>query len=250
MAMGTKASLPRYWGSEVNDHPILKTGAVTSIVLLVVALLLQALYPEVLKLPAQWLWVALTPTVVAVIAGRYISKFTAGSSGVVVEIDEKLRALPEAPRTTATDPHAVTGPAPASGMVRELSVAEWQELQRREVSRTDGLFLVHVYKAFPSERKTYEIFMYVVKHESMSTYPDTELPEVEQAEFYFGPSWGNRVFRFSNTPHDLLGVKTSAVGTFLAVCRITFRDPSREPVILHRYIDYEVFQRQEWHSRA
>jgi hypothetical protein len=63
--------------------------------------------------------------------------------------------------------------------------------------------------------------------------------EVKAAEFFFGQSWGDQVFRVSNEG-GLIGIRTSAWGTFLATCRLTFTDKSRLPIILHRYVDFEM----------
>ncbi len=62
--------------------------------------------------------------------------------------------------------------------------------------------------------------------------------EIERAEFFFGPSWGNRIFT-SDNDGGVIGVNTSAWGTFLATCRVIFNDGS-VPVVLHRYIDFEM----------
>src|SRR5262249_32002912 len=51
--------------------------------------------------------------------------------------------------------------------------------------------------------------------------------------------WGNEIFTIPNSG-GLLGVRTHAWGTFLATCRLTFTDSARPPIVLHRYIDFEM----------
>jgi len=73
--------------------------------------------------------------------------------------------------------------------------------------------------------------------------PTEGFEDIEQAEFYFGRSWGDQIFTVRNNG-GLIGVSTSAWGMFLATCRITFKpgkepSPERQPV-LERYIDFEM----------
>ena len=66
-----------------------------------------------------------------------------------------------------------------------------------------------------------------------------KLEEIESAEFFFGPAWGDRVFPVANEG-GMIGIRTSAWGPFLATCQLTFKDKSHSPVILHRYVDFEM----------
>jgi len=56
---------------------------------------------------------------------------------------------------------------------------------------------------------------------------------------FFGESWGNKVFTVSDDG-GFFGVRTHAWGTFLAACRITFKDKSKSAVTLYRYIDFSM----------
>ena len=73
-----------------------------------------------------------------------------------------------------------------------------------------------------------------------STNPD-DFDDIAKAEFYFGESWGNEIFPVLNTG-SVIGVRTHAWGTFLACCRLTFTDVTRETVILYRYLDFHMLQ--------
>lgn len=78
-------------------------------------------------------------------------------------------------------------------------------------------------------------------HQGPAENQTTGFTEIERAEFFFGPSWGDRVF-VSNNDGGVIGVNTSAWGAFLATCRVVFNDGS-DPVVLDRYIDFEMASR-------
>ena len=62
---------------------------------------------------------------------------------------------------------------------------------------------------------------------------------VENAVFYFGPSWGDVFLSDPSQTGGFVGVRISAWGSFWATCRVKFKgDP--HPVILHRHIDFEM----------
>jgi hypothetical protein len=85
----------------------------------------------------------------------------------------------------------------------------------------------------PSEgyKGWYEIFIYLIRHKS------TDFSDVKHADFFFGKSWNNRVFR-GESDNGIIGVRTSAFGSFLCVCRVTFHDGVT--IELNRYIDFEM----------
>ena len=106
----------------------------------------------------------------------------------------------------------------------------------------DGYMLAHVYQAAKARGKEFSIFIFLVRHEKGTAGPPRRhFDEVAMLEFFFGESWSNQVFTVINKG-GVLGVRTHAWGTFLATCRLTFRDTKRPPVILHRYVDFHMLQ--------
>ena len=123
--------------------------------------------------------------------------------------------------------------------------AAWQHDRVDEYKRTDGYMLVHTYRRSSLRAgQEYEIFVFLVRHRKGTTGPPKrDFKEIKHAEFFFGDSWDNQVFSVPNIG-GLIGVRTAAWGTFLATCRITFVDPARNPITLHRYIDFEMAVRK------
>jgi hypothetical protein len=131
--------------------------------------------------------------------------------------------------------------ATKGGSTQEPRDTEWQYELTKEYSRTDGYMLVHVCRPSTVSGQKFDILIFVVRHRKGSEGPPKRnFDEIQKAEFFFGDSWGNKVFPVDNTPGGLLGVWTHAWGTFFAACRITFTDPNRKPIILYRYIDFEM----------
>jgi hypothetical protein len=218
-------------------HATLICGALASVALLALFLLLQGVAPGLLQLPSQWLWMALVPVAVALVAGGYVIRFKAGYSGIEFEgVDKKLEALPEARRPASEAPAR----APEG----------WQNQRQDEYARTDGLFLVHVYKPSEQPDQIFDVFIYLVRHTKDSIQPiRTGFPDVKQVEFYFGAAWGHQVFTVGNTGDNILGVRARADGTFLATCRVTFNDEKKAPIVIHRYVDCELLARAGRRSR-
>jgi uncharacterized integral membrane protein len=212
----------------MRKHGVLIGGAVCSALLLAIFLVLQERAADLLQLPAKWLWVALVPLLVSVVAGGYIVKFKATSSGVEFELpDNRLKRLPKATHARLA--------------AKVAAAASWQEERAKEYDRTSELCLVHVYTPSQVEGQVFDAFIYLVRHQKDAADPKrTGLSDVIQVEFYFGASWEHQVFTVVNSGSNILGVRAHAFGTFLATCRVTFVDKNRQPVILHRYIDCEM----------
>lgn len=120
------------------------------------------------------------------------------------------------------------------------SPSGWQSERAAEYTRTDGFMLVHVYRPSLEPGQAFEVFIFLVRHRTGSEGPpQRDFSEILTAEFFFGASWGNEIFTIPNSG-GLLGVRTHAWGTFLATCRLTFTDSARPPIVLHRYIDFEM----------
>ena len=127
----------------------------------------------------------------------------------------------------------------ADASVKVPSDSRWQDDLATEYLRTDNLFLAHVY-----ERSTrpdiYDVTIFLMRHGQGPAPAQKEgFTDVEKVEFYFGEAWQHQVF-VAHNDGGFIGIRTSAWGTFLAICRVTFKDKHRPPVILHRDVDFEM----------
>ncbi|MCA2812987.1 MAG: hypothetical protein IM477_10730 [Microcystis sp. M090S1] len=140
-----------------------------------------------------------------------------------VELGEDLRDLEniDASRNTLPSVSEKTGSETNSWEKRRSQI---YELNRK-------VFIAHVISPSEIPGQKYDIFIYLVKHKS------NDFSDINYAEFYFGKHWGNRIFR-EEAHNGLIGVRTSAFGSFLCICRVTFKDGST--VELSRYIDFEM----------
>jgi hypothetical protein len=142
---------------------------------------------------------------------------------------KELEKLPDAPQKAA----AAAKPAEPT---------DWRQKRAEEYKRVDGYMLVHVYRPSILPTQKYDIFLFVVRQQKGTEGPPRrQFDEIAKAEFYFGESWGNEIFTVQNTG-SVIGVRTHAWGTFLACCRLTFKDAKREPIILFRYVDFHMLQ--------
>jgi hypothetical protein len=124
------------------------------------------------------------------------------------------------------------GEEPPRGSSRPGTTAERIKERKYLYDHFRKVFIVHFLA--PSERKgqDYDIFIYLKRHQ------DESLSDVTKAEFFFGDSWGNRIFEGQHEG-DVIGVRVSAYGSgFLCTCLVTFEDG--EQVSLYRYIDFEM----------
>ncbi len=144
-------------------------------------------------------------------------------------IAKELEKLPSAPQK-------------APGAVREAEPSDWRHQRAEKYERVNGYMLVHVYRPSSVPNQKYDVFLFIVRHRKGTDGPPRrEFEEIEKAEFFFGESWGNEVFAVVNAG-GLIGVRTHAWGTFLACCRITFRDKQKQPIVLFRYVDFHMLQ--------
>jgi len=98
-------------------------------------------------------------------------------------------------------------------------------------ARTRKLMIVHRLFRSTKSDQVYDVLIY------LSPHGDGSLASVTRAEYYFGRYWGYKVFESLDRSRGF-PVLTSAYGTFLCACRVTFNDGTQE--ILHRYIDFEM----------
>jgi hypothetical protein len=121
--------------------------------------------------------------------------------------------------------------AESSQVHEEFGAEEWNQRRKDVYKRNRKLFLTHV--AHPSAKPGQEVdvFIYLIRHKS------EDYSDVSEAEFFLGPYWGNKVFTATER-NGFIGIATAAYGTFLCVCRVTFKDGSQ--IYLERYIDFET----------
>ncbi|HEX8454941.1 MAG TPA: pYEATS domain-containing protein [Longimicrobium sp.] len=125
---------------------------------------------------------------------------------------------------------------------KPTELADWRQERSNEYKRIDGYMLVHVYQPSTLASQEYDIFLFIVRHQKGADGPPRRrFEEIAKAEFYFGDSWGNEIFTIPNTG-SVIGVRTHAWGTFMACCRLIFKDATREPIILYRYVDFHMLQ--------
>lgn len=117
---------------------------------------------------------------------------------------------------------------------------QWNRYRQGTYEAQRGLFLVHVISPSDKTGQTYEIFILVKRHK------DRPIDDIEKVDFYLGQYWGNKVF--SEVPRDgLVGLRTSAYGPFLCVCKVHLKAEGSKPsqtIMLERYIDFEMGKRR------
>ena len=229
-----------------QSHKALWWSCGISLILLVGFAWLQVSKSAVMELKAQWLWLAILPILIVLITGKYIGKLKGpGIEFEAYKSDSQMRQLaftpPQAPPGVAEAPPAASAQALPSIAKGGPSApdGEWTSARELEYKRTNRLFLVHVYEPSAIPAQKYDITIFLMRHIAGSTPNQRDgFSEVEKLELCFGPAWGNKIFTAPNNG-GLIGVRTSAWGSFLATGRVIFKD-DRPPVILHRYIDFEM----------
>lgn len=111
------------------------------------------------------------------------------------------------------------------------SESDWSNARRNIYKENKGYFIAHVLEPTNKDGQEYDIFIYLIKHKSQ------DYKDVSKAEFFFGEYWGNKVYVGSSTG-KYIGVRTSAYGPFLALCKITFKDGTS--ITISKYIDFEM----------
>jgi hypothetical protein len=204
-----------------SHHPVIGLGV--GLVIVIVAAIVQSWSGSPLSLPTPVWIAAFVPTGIGLITGGYLKNFKSPLLSADIE------SLPEmSPSQTPSAP--------------EPKPADWTSARAAEYARIDGYMLTHVYRPSKLHGQMFDIFIFLVRHrKGTDTPPRKHFDEIEKAEFFLGESWGSQVFSVKNTG-AVIGVRTHAWGTFLATCRITFRGQTREPIILHRYVDFQMLQ--------
>lgn len=115
--------------------------------------------------------------------------------------------------------------------------AQWWIEQRKGIyGSSKDVFLVHAISpstdgGFKYGQAAYDIFIYLKGHKGRS------LDDIDYAEFFLGHYWRNEVYRETQRSGSI-GIRTSAYGPFLCVCRISFSDGHK--ALVSRYIDFEM----------
>lgn len=203
---------------------ILAIGAVISVGMLVIFMVLQAQNGSILDLSMKWLWVSLVPVGIALFVGNFISSIKTP----LLSVSGTANKLP-----TIGESEAII----VSGKHSDNSV--WTDFRASTYSEANGLVLTHEYRPSKEKGQEFDIFIYLIRHTKNSTKPPSQgFDDVDRVEFYFGDAWDNQIFTVKNDG-GTLGVRTHAYGTFLAICRIHFKD-GRKPALVYRYIDFEM----------
>ena len=108
---------------------------------------------------------------------------------------------------------------------------DWATTRNGIYEKNRGYFIAYVLEPSRKEGQEYDIFIYLIRHKSK------DFSDIEKAEFFFGHYWGNKIY-VGSTSGEYIGVRTSAYGPFLALCRITFKDGAS--VTIDKYIDFEM----------
>ena len=230
-----------------QSNTVLWWSCVASIILFVVFGWLQVRKSNLLELKAQWLWLAILPILLGLIIGKHIERLKGmGFELEAYKSDPQMRQLasipPQPPQGFAEAPPAVSAEALASVMKGASNASDdvWTLTRDSEYKRTDRLFLIHVYEPSTIPSQKFNITIFLIRHIRGSTPNQRDgFSEVEKLELCFGPAWGNQIFTAPNNG-GLIGIRASAWGSFLATGRVIFKDQQRPPVILHRYIDFEM----------
>ena len=202
-------------------HPII--GLIAGGVFIVIAVIIQSRSGNPLSLPLPVWGAAFVPVGIGLITGGYLKSFKSPLFSADIE------SLREVSQSSASS-------------VPERKPADWTSDRAAEYARVDGYMLAHIYRPSRAQGQTFDIFIFLVRHRKGADGPPRkQLDDIEKAEFFFGDAWGNEVFAVENTG-GVIGVRTHAWGTFLASCRITFRNPARKPVTLFRYVDFHMLQ--------
>jgi hypothetical protein len=107
---------------------------------------------------------------------------------------------------------------------------EWNARRNAIYADHRNLFLTHVIRPSSKPGQAFDVFIYLIRHKS------DDFSDIRVAEFFLGPYWENKVFPAVES-NGFIGISTSAYGTFLCICQVTFKDGAH--LYLERYIDFE-----------
>lgn len=149
-----------------------------------------------------------------------------------VEIGAVHTAQWHTPPPTSESSYVPEGFAPQeSGGPGQLVDPMLKHARERHYAETRNVMLVHRLFRSATPDQVYDVLIYLTPHGEGS------LASVVRAEYYFGRYWGYKVFDATDRSRGY-PVLTSAYGTFLCACRVTFNDGAQ--AVLYRYIDFEM----------
>jgi hypothetical protein len=122
-----------------------------------------------------------------------------------------------------------------------IPVEYWSEARNKIYADNRDVFLTHVIKPSKKEGQLFDVSIYLIRHKR------DDFSDVQYAEFFLGSFWNNKVFDAVEETKGFIGISTSAYGTFLCVCRVTFKDGKQ--VEINRYIDFESERMNQFHPR-
>jgi len=108
---------------------------------------------------------------------------------------------------------------------------KWNRRRNAVKKAHRDIYITHVIQPSTKKGQKFEVFIYLIRQKS------TDFSDVLFAEFFLGKYWGNKVFP-AVEQNGFIGIATAAYGTFLCLCRVTFRDGTH--LYLDRFIDFEA----------
>jgi hypothetical protein len=115
------------------------------------------------------------------------------------------------------------------------AIPAWVEARDRIYEDNRDIFLVHQIRPSKRPEQLYDLFVFLAGAHGVQP-----ADIVDQADFFLGRYWGNKVFSVRNpSVGETIGMTTSAYGPTLCLCRVTFKEPWGE-AILHRFLDFEM----------
>jgi len=134
-----------------------------------------------------------------------------------------------------------TSPTPQSGRLTQYNLppvprsqSEWEAYREDVYNARRGFYLTYIITPSKVAGQKYDIYILVDRHKP--TNPAKKFDDIQDAEFFLGIHWANRVFR--EKPHEnVLGFSTSAYGPFLCVAKLNLTNG--DPIMLDVYIDFK-----------
>jgi len=221
-------------------------GGGCSLFFLIIFFFLQSRHGPLAEIHEAFLWFSLVPLVIGLFMGGFITavkwgELQVGLGGLPKGLAQvEGQSLPGAGPPAAPDSkspekagtEAPPAPAPTAAGGDDLEKTYSDEYEKR----TRHYMLAHICQAVKAPG-WFDVSIFVVRHlRGSSGPPKFQLEEISKAEFHLGPSWPEKCFPVQNTG-GLIGIRTRSWGTFLASCKLTFKDGSA-PVMLFRYIDF------------
>jgi hypothetical protein len=113
----------------------------------------------------------------------------------------------------------------------------WNQERYSIYDKNKDLFLHFDLEASNVSGQKYDVTLYLIRqsHPGIGRERD-DLRDVERAEFFFGPHWGNNVYTVENVD-GRIGIVTSAYGEFLAYCKV-YRKGDPCPVEVYQFIRF------------